>query len=292
MEKEDLAYLSLLRWPEGASAVEKANALVSILGMDPYQAGLAVRRRFPQVVQRIRHDQSTPLLGELDARGISAFAPTRARMRQVAGALYIRVLRPAIGAPQPMYECEPARGDRFALLAPDIALLVRASVASIETGTAGHSGAWNMPSDISAPQSAVLGAAGLNTMSSARSARTRISEVLDIYLRDGKHLRIDADRFNFDLLGEHRPQTDRQRTDALARRLASEAPGALLDQAFGDFHCPPDLVRTHHAGAGEADARRSAAMAAFDFYSAWTWLRSSEAAPTTPSSPAPVAPAP
>lgn len=70
-----------------------------------------------------------------------------------------------------------------------------------------------------------------------------VSFKLDLHTRDGRVFQIDGDKFNFDVLGEGRAQSDRLNSRALADLLAHLCTGAVLDDYFRDFKPPMGAQR-------------------------------------------------
>jgi len=268
------AFLSIVQWPEGWDQDRCARVLVECAGFDAYGAGLAARRGTPQVAGLVDVDRAAGILERLSGAGVTAFAPSESELGGLV-TVAVKDLRRAEGAPEAMYVVEPwRRHDALALKTSEIALLVRGTIDrqrrrsradTSEPGLAG-AGAVMIAGAAGAMAYAAAGAGSVTTTSG------RGTEVLDIFTREGLRLRIDGDKFGFGVLGRERALTDRENTDRLALRLAREAPRALLDMGFGNFRCPPHLLRTTGRSGGTETVRVTDETPIFEFYSAWAWL--------------------
>ena len=105
----------------------------------------------------------------------------------------------------------------------------------------------------------------------SRTTRVSVTEIMDLYLRDGSRIRINGDKFGFDVLGEGKGYTDRQNMDKLAVMLSERAPRAIVDLNFREFRCPPDILTSYFRSA-EGRVRLTVEAPAFDFYSVWAAL--------------------
>jgi hypothetical protein len=94
-----------------------------------------------------------------------------------------------------------------------------------------------------------------------------VSFKLDLHTRDGRVFQIDGDKFNFDVLGQGRAQSDRLNARALADLLAHLCTGAVLDDYFKEFKAPmgAQRVRLPMMTMNNDDPE-------FAFYSRWAGL--------------------
>lgn len=261
----DQAYVAVLQWPDNFGEAEQTDALSNALGFDTYTAAQIARRGVPQIVARLRSDRAEPAVGALRDSGATALAVGQAEMARAPEPVLIRALAPAQGATEPMYACEMWRADPVTLRLRDVFLMVHAEVRSSETRTgAERTGSGLLAAD--AAEALMIGGA-----SPVRSTRIRLGALVDLWLRDGTRLRIDSERFNFDVLGDQRDVTGRANAERLISLLRAKVRGAIVDNGFRDFRCPPELVRSHFIDAGPTAVRRSSDSPAFDFYSVWSW---------------------
>lgn len=271
----DRAYISVIEWPAGFDEAARVRVLVAALGVDPPSAAQLSRRGVPQIVARVKAALAPALLDRFHAAGVTAFAAARSRMRAVADPLRAKRLAPALGAPEPLYMVEPWRGEGRALRMADVWLIVRATLRRREVRTApdtsGNAGRMAGYAMVGA-EYALIDAAARAGNSAVRSTSIASTEIIELHLADGSRVRIDADKFSFDVLGDRRGLTDRENAERLALRLAHEAPRAIIDTSFPAFRCPPEIVRTHYASIGEGALRSTTDAPAFDFYAVWVSL--------------------
>jgi hypothetical protein len=252
------AYLSIIEWPPGGDPAEQAQALAKAADMDQYQATMAIRRGFPQVVLRTDPPAAETAVERLHDLGVVALACRQEDLARFGAPRRVKRLVPTDDLLTHSYTCEMWRDAEVVLNMADVFLIVRATLAATQART-GVDG----PSRGGAA-GAVPGSRGAVRLSAASS-----TEMLDLYLNDGTCLRIDADKFNFDVLGEAKQLTEHLNAEALLQRLRSQAPQAIVDTAFADFRCPPDIIRAHFSFAGHSSTTRTSDAPAFDFYSAW-----------------------
>jgi hypothetical protein len=267
------AYLSIIDWPQGMTEDDQARALGEAAGLDQRLCTLAVRRGTPQIVARLEGPAAERAVEHLRAAGATAFATPQDDMRAFKPSRMKRLI-PALGSHPPMYACEMWRGEPVPLKTAEIALLVHATLRSSETRTQGRGGGNYAGAGAGfliggLPGAAVGAALGGGPTPRNTSTTSRLTEMLDIHMRDGSCLRIDADKFSFDVLGQARGVTDRENMAKLLARLSGESPRAIVDRWFPHFYAPPDVVRAHFTSAGSSSTTRRSEAPAFDFYSAW-----------------------
>ncbi len=247
----------------------QVEALVACCAMDPFDADQARRKGVPQIVLRTDTVLARVMLGDLAQRGVLAFAPTRTRMQQVGDARLIKRLIPSGGG----FQCEMWRGGTAPIAAGTVFCLVRARPRQVKRWTS-DSGDTAMPAITAVmPEVAFVEAAMSDSAPTGWSTtRARAKEILDIYLRDGSRLRIDADKFSFDCLGNQRGYADLVNMRLLTQMLVQRLPRALWDEGFGKFVCPPEILRDRVRGDRHATLRVRDDTPAFDFYSVWAYL--------------------
>ncbi len=255
----DSAFLSLVRWPEKMDRDDLVAALAEVAGIDPFHAGQRLARgTAPLVIQRIDATLSGEIVKQLRARGVPAIAPTASQLRSFAPAIRAKRLVPAIGAPEPMYMCEPWREEGFGFLGKDIAIMVRARLGKMQTGPARTERVGTSYEPITGTVYAEYEA--------VRDVKTSLNDILDIYLKDRRRVRVSGDKFNFDVLGKGRGYSDNENIDKLSVMLAKSAPRAIVDLGFGEFSCPPTVTGAFRTGGGGTVKDEHPA---FDFYSPW-----------------------
>lgn len=272
MSVTERAYLSIIEWPEAFTEERRVEAIVAAAAVDPGQAALAVKQKSPMVAHLINVLDRAPILQHLREQGVLAIAPTRAELARMPAPIHAKRLAEAMGSDGRLYMVEPWRGESEGLRTGDIRLLVRASVrkAAPAARPDRYGNLPNTASGLECGDGGFAAAALSGSMTgegSDRSAKLRTTELLDIYTADKRRIRINGDKFGFDVLGTDRSYTDRHNLDELTIRLAERAPNAYIDQGFARFRPPPDVRAQSHLAAGDAAPR--ADLAPFDFYSPW-----------------------
>lgn len=271
MSVTERAYLSIVEWPDAFTEDRRVEAVVAAAGIDPGQAALAVKQKPPMFAHLINVLDRGPILQHLLEQGVLAIAPTRGELARMPEPIHAKRLAEAMGSEGRLYMVEPWRGESQGLRTNDIRLLVRASVrkAAPAARPDRYGNLPNTASGLECGDGGFAAAALSGSMTGEgtdRSARLLTTEILDVYTSDKRRIRINGDKFGFDVLGKDRSYTDRHNLDELTIRLAELAPNAYIDQGFARFRPPPD-VRPRSQPAGDAAPR--ADLAAFDFYSPW-----------------------
>lgn len=251
--------MSVLEWPDGLTESDRIAAIAGATGLDKYNARLRGQREPPLVLARLEA-AAADRAGEA-LRGIGAFVFV-ARESQVKACSAIhraKALEPALGAPEPTYLCRLWREEEPIVLKPrELFLIVRARLRRSER--------TETRIDVS-----IEPRKGMVMEFGTPGIRMALSDLVELWDRRGRRIRINGDKFNFGVLGAERGFSDNENADRLALRLANEAPRALVDTGFGAFHCPPDILRAVW-GMGPDGRRTRSDAPAFDFYSVWSYL--------------------
>jgi len=268
---EQRAYVTIARWPDSMNAESRTRVLCEIAGLDPYVAQQRVTQGAPLIVMRAEPEVARGIIEQLRARGVVACAPTRDQLAKLAPPMRAKAMAAAPGAPEPMYMVESWKEESRGLRARDIALLVRGRLDNSTVRTGLDAG----PRGTGLVAAAALGGAGValhmaSNPGPTRSTTFKFTEMLDIYLRDGSRIRIDGDKFSFDVLGPEKGYTDAENMDKLTLRLGGEAPRAIVDTGFAKFRCPLEMIKDFSHAVSHSTVRRQDQKPAFDFYSAWT----------------------
>lgn len=272
----DRAYLSILAWPELGDEDARIEMLVRAIGLDPYNARLAVRRGAPQVVCLIDVAVAREIVGALRSMGIDAVAPAREQMAALPDAQRARrVGRPRSDPGRIALSLHPSGSVIFD--PGDVTAVLRASIATVKTSLETRSGADEM----SMGAAMIGGAPGALAASMAdagprRKTDFKVLELVEVQLADGRRFRLDQRGSIDDRAERFKPARDRM--DELALTLGEACPGAWVDQRFREFHCPPDVLRTASKVTGSKIVRTRDDGPLFDFYSAWTMLMLRESA--------------
>ncbi|MBC7770992.1 MAG: hypothetical protein H7210_00720 [Pyrinomonadaceae bacterium] len=176
-------------------------------------------------------------------------------------------LIPAENAPHPMYMCETWREGGIGFLASDLFLIVRAQLRKTVRGEVQTDTYHQLD------YSPVVGMYATTKTEVFRNDKTKITHIMDLYLKDGRRIRINSDKFNFDLLGSERGLTDTENIDKLACRLAEESPECLIDVGFEKFVAPTMLLKGLRAERKRNDELRND-NPVFEFYTGWAFLLS------------------
>jgi hypothetical protein len=260
MQPSEPAFLSIVARPERLDRNGLITALAEAAGVDPFHAGQRLAKDvMPCVIGRIDASVASDVVVELRGRGVHAIAPTSAQLRNFAPPIRAKRLVPAIGAPEPMYMCEPWRDEAFGFTAREVGIIVRARLTKTQKGPARteQTGAFYDP----------FSGAVVAEYETVRDTRSSISDILDIYLRNRRRIRCCGDKFNFDMLGASRGYTDNENMDKLSVMIAESAPKAVVDLGFSDFTCPPAVASAYRTSSGGAAMKDDNPV--FDFYSPW-----------------------
>lgn len=256
MPVPSFAFVSVFAWPVGWTRERMVDALARCVGIEPVDAALRVAKPAPVAIVRMEERPAGAAVRSLRDLGVRAFAPTLKQLNGLPGAVQAKRLLPARGSAPAMYLVEPWRGESFGLSMSEVSLVIRAAVVS-RRSTAGD------------PTTLVRFDPLSGTMHLDRvegpSQRTSLAEIVELHTSEGQRIRIDGNKFNFDVLGDRRELADSVNAGRLAARLIAEAPRATVDEAFPTFSPPPGAVRALDAGATLARSR----MPEFEFYSAW-----------------------
>jgi hypothetical protein len=263
------AYLAVLQWPDGLEIGAQAAAIAVAAGLDPYIAAQTAKRGTPQIIARLDLDAARAGADHLQAAGAMALATTQSEMAAPPDPAALKRL---VAAPGDDYACESWRHGPVTLRMSDVFLMIRAHLRATETRIRGSAPGGRAALYVGGVAAGALAYAAYAADTPARSTKINVAEILDLWLRDGSRFRIDAEHFNFDVLGPERTPLGRQNMDLLARRLRAQAPRAIFDEGFANFRCPPELVRSHFTDVSSGSVKRTSEAPAFDFYSVWAYL--------------------
>jgi len=250
------AFVSIFDWPTGFTREQRVDALARCVGLDPADAELRAPKPAPLAVVRMLERPAGAAVRSLRDMGIRAFAPTQKQVSGLDRPILAKRLTAARGTSETVYLVEPWRGEVSGLKIADVFLIIRAAIVS-RRSTAGDP-TTQIRFD---PQSSTM---YLDRVE-APPRRTSLAEIIELHTGDGTRIRIDGNKFSFDILGDDRALADSQNAEALASRLTQQAPRAAIDTGFEAFAPPPGSVRALDPGAPLARSR----MPEFEFYSAW-----------------------
>jgi hypothetical protein len=249
------AYVSVFAWPEGWARERRVETLCQA-GLGPVDAALRAGAPAPVVIARLEERAAGNVVRELRDAGLPVFAPTERQLRGMERPILAKRLVPVRAEEKRKYLVEPWRGEQTALRMEDVFLIVRAEVVSTRSA-AGD------------PTTKVRFDAGSGTMHLERvegpPKRTGPTEMIELHTGDGQRVRIDGNKFNFDILGDRREMNDVVNMGLLGERLTNEASRATVERSFEPFVAPEGAVRTLPPGSPLSRTR----AAEFEFYSAW-----------------------
>ncbi len=274
LQMNDGAYVSVIAWPELMTTEDRIKLVERAVGLGPFLAEQAVRRRVPSIICRMAIPEATRALTVLQRAGAVVFGPKQSAFQKRAN---VHAAKRLISGSGTSYFAEAWRGEPLAFDAVDIAVLVRASLRATETKSLEQGGSGFMSLAVN-PYGSNVGvvaadlAGDFETISSARPTRLNLTKIVDLHLVDGTRIRLNGDKFSFDVLGDKRGYTDKQNMDKLAVLLSEQAPNAVVDLNFRSFRVPPDLHAAINRTHGSGRVRQTVEAPGFDFYSVWAAL--------------------
>jgi len=261
MDIDSPAYLSIIQWASGTDEHARIDSLVASAGMDPMLATLAVRRGVPAIVQRIDASVRDLVLDELRRRGVMAVAPSRSEIRGAPSPDRVKRMERMSGGA--WYACEMWRGGPRTFRSDDVFLIVTAAA---RTHRREHRDPRALTTGAGASRYAISSA-----LHPELSSSMTVTHLTDLYLSNGSRLRIDGDKFSFDVLADERGYSDLTNMRRLVETLSADAPRSIVDSGFGVFRAPPDLTAEviDIVPGGLRHSKTEALL--FDFYSPWSW---------------------
>jgi hypothetical protein len=276
---EDHQSISILGWPPNTTRSQGAAILVEALGLDPFTADMRVAKAPPMIVARVAATVAPSVVQVLKSHKVPTFVLSDEDLSRLPAPILAKRLEPAIGAPRPMYMVEPWRGDPVGLLMDDVYCIVRGRVGLATVG----------PAEVevtpkTTPYGWGLGPGWSVDVNVTHKRTSRISDVIDLWLYDREHarmgaggrilygikrIRINGDKFNWDVLGKSRGMSDGNNADQLAVILGGQAPHAAVEVGFAEFKDASAAAIGTGWTATFAGGSRKDDTGAFDFYSAW-----------------------
>lgn len=274
------AYVSILEWPESMSPERRVEAIVAATGLDPHTARQRATRGAPQITMLVEEGLAPAITASLLEQGLPAFAPTDTELLAAPSPLRVkRLIRPE-GTPFAMYMAEMWKGEAEGFRCEDVQLIIRARVDQSSVRTV--LGADPLASGLAGPGLLRRGTAGMLSAAyeadspTAEVRRTTTHEsrhVIDLFIRDGRRLRCDSAKFNYDVLGSERGISDLQSSERLALKLAEECETAQIETGFREFRCAGDIIASTVRSLGGVTIAKRDESPVFEFYSAWSYCR-------------------
>ncbi|MFN0011029.1 MAG: hypothetical protein ACKVS8_05220 [Phycisphaerales bacterium] len=270
MPAPDRVYITILQWPGRMDIDARVEALAAAAGIDPRPGRRMAEQEAPLIVDALNATGAKAAIKALRSAGIAAIGYTHRRVDELLPPFEARRLVRAEGSLAAMYMCEPLRPRRDeprGLLAGNITLIVRARLAMFEVESTTETVYDGGPSlELAMPR----------LESAKHTTKSRVSDVIDVYEASGRAIRINGDKFHFDVLGEQMGVSDNSNADRLAMLLAEQAPRAHIDLHFEHNAFDSRGARLHairpRMGSDDTTVSKRDDAPAFDFYSAWLAL--------------------
>ena len=270
-------HVVVIEWPPGADRQQRAEIIAAATGKMPTICLGLASKSLPCVLATAQRDEARAATQILRERGVLAVYPSTADIESVGNPFMCKRLAPALGAPEPMYLCDPqmTRLDPRPLKMSDVTLLIKGRIQRVDSKTDvsdnssvssyGYGGGVGPFGPFGGPLGPFYNDS-LDTLSTGKvtTRNTSSYEVIDLYTATDPAVRIDARRFNYELLGK-RSLTDSENMNRLAVLLAEQATSAFLDLDFNPASSFAHLStrRTNVQTGTSVDDRGPA----FDFYS-------------------------
>ena len=267
---------TILAWPAGQSD-DQILAILQRAGFGEYESKQLSRREAPFFLGRVKPDFASVTQPVLETAGIQSLVLTQEQIDSVPKFLLSKNLHAAIGAPRPVFAVEPWRGEGTILNMDDVFLIIRASVGRSKSTVEAMPRSFNTtPGALLLPGEAAVEYAlssGQHEPQFSKTIVTDAAEVIEMYRLDGTRVRVNSEKFNFEILGKSKGITDRQNVDSLMLLLSELAVNAEIDLDFRKFKAPPNTIKSQaRLGVTGAAVKTVDAWPSFEFYSVWRYL--------------------
>ncbi len=270
MHTNNIAYLTVINWPDRLSEDKRIEALVGSAAMDPFQAKLACRRNLPGVMATIDADVRSHIVNAMHTQGVLCIAPTHQEIMAYPQAELALGVEQFPDASPPSFVVETLDNNHWTFIADQVKLVVsgriKLTTATVQTD---HSASMRSTS----PEYAMVHA--MSNESAFINRNTKVTELMDLHIRIGegsqsqlKLVRLIGPRTRIGIVGDtsRRSLLDDSRPIEMAQILM---PDAQFDTEFHDFD-PPGNIRRLAAKKGRKSG--SLTMESWDFYSPWVGL--------------------
>lgn len=269
--------LSVAAWPStlagDANLDLRLRAILAATGVEAPDARQAALRPCPCILAALTEAEAEAGAASLRELRVPAFALRSEEIAKASDALRLKRLIPALGAPEPLYQAEPWKGEPEGLRMADVLLVVygriRRSTRTVEHPSGNRNAVRGMM--IGGVEGAIVGGMMDAAESSTSTTTDAHYELIDIYRRTGPPLRIDSSRFQFNLEGMPKLEGKSAMVRELLARMGGELSGNRVDRGFENFRAPRGatvLVRSW--GTGSIQKRDDTPE--FDLYSPWIFL--------------------
>lgn len=272
-------FVSVIAWPSGTTRDDHALILANALGSDFETQRLRAGQTLPAIVGWHPVEAARRAVQAIRQHGGDAIGPSLADLESLGQTLKIRDMR----LDGDGFAVDLWRGPTTRLRFADIDVIVRAQLSErkatptaspmmesigrmgyIPAGGAWRGlGAYGMAAAFVAEYGVVVGSAD----SARRQSAMRVSNKLDIHVRQAMVFQIDADKFAFRVLGDSRGHGDKFNTDALCEMITQLAPHAVVDPFYSLWKPPSQAGSLNLRG-----SRLEREDLDFAFYSRWMAL--------------------
>ncbi len=244
------ALLSIIAWPDGAGRDDNARLVADATGMEFVTAKVRLGTRPPMIVAMFEDHHAQRAARAVEKAGGIAFAPTLAEIEWLGPTIKIRDMRVVDGRLLlDLWRHEPTS------IAPgDIEVIIRGRTSETTVREAEAKPSFFGTPTLGLYGYGVLGSYGLaagiyswmrsqEASAPAAEVETRTAHKIDLHLRDGRVLQIDADKFGFQVLGDQRGLSDMVNAQRLCELLIHLAPGVTVDPYFTLWKPPIEIKR-------------------------------------------------
>lgn len=242
------ALLSVIAWPDGASRDDNARLVADATGLEFATTKMRLGTRPPMIVAMFEDHLAQRAARAIEKTGGIAFAPTLAEIEWLGPTIKIRDMRVSDGR----LLLDLWRREPTSIEPAEIEVIIRGRTSEVKVRDAEP-----QPSFFGTPTVGlygVLGSYGLaagiyswmrsqEALSQAAETETRVTHKIDLHLRDGRVLQIDADKFGFQVLGDQRGLSDMVNAERLCELLIHLAPGVTVDPYFTLWKAPIEIKR-------------------------------------------------
>lgn len=271
-------FVSVIAWPNGTSRDDHALILADALGSDFQTQRLRAGQTLPAIVGWHPAEAARRAVKAIRHHGGDAVGPSLGDIESLGQTLKIRDMR----LDGDGFAIDLWRGPTTRLRFADIDVIVRAQLSERKATPTASPMLASLGRVCHMPAGSAWGGMGSYGMARAfaseygdlgsaenmpRESTVRVSNKLDIHVRQGMVFQIDADKFAFGVLGEARGQGDKFNTDALCEMIAHVSPHAVVDPFYSLWKPPSQAGSLNLRG-----SRLEREDLNFAFYSRWMAL--------------------
>ncbi len=266
VQKREIAYLTVINWPNEFNEDTRIETLVRAAAMDPYQAKLSSRRNLPGIMCTIDALLRDNILGEMHKAGVLCIAPTQSEIVGYPQPEFAVGIDQFPDAHPPSFVVETNDGNPWTFRTDQVKLAVAGHIKATTTRIKSTRSSYRKLN--------TFGSAVGNAMRQSDvhvSRGTKVTNLLDLHIQTDaglKLVRLVGPRTRIGIVG------DGDRPSLLENARPAEMiqvlmPDAQIDTEFHDFD-PPSIVRRQ----SQKNSGRSGSltMESWAFYSPWVGL--------------------